>query len=203
MIFRSRTDLLANIVRPGDLVLDIGYADNLTTSHAAIKQLAKEVYGVDVKMPPTCRGDRHYIEANAENFSLPTRFDLIYAGDIIEHLSNPGMFLDSCKRHLTPNGRLVITTPNAFSFFSIVEKITHEEPNVHEDHTLYLNKPTVRSLLQKSGWSARRFDTVSDKLGDLWKGGIKRKMLASVYSLLGHFSEKYMLTMVVTATPSG
>lgn len=202
MIFRSRADLLNHIVRPDDVVLDIGYADNVTTSHALLKARAKEAYGVDIKTPESCKNDDHYIEANAEDFLLPTRVDLIYAGDIIEHLSNPGRFLDACKQHLAPGGRLVITTPNAFSFFSLIEKITHDEPNVHEDHTLYLNRPTMRTLLRKNGLKAERFDMVSDKLGDLWKGGVKRKFLAGMYSLLARCTDKYMITMVVTATPS-
>lgn len=39
-------------------------------------------------------------------------FDVIHAGDVIEHVSNLGGFLGFCKNNLRPGGRIVITTPN-------------------------------------------------------------------------------------------
>jgi 2-polyprenyl-3-methyl-5-hydroxy-6-metoxy-1,4-benzoquinol methylase len=43
-------------------------------------------------------------------------FDVIHAGDVIEHLSNLGGFLEFCKHNLKEDGRLVITTPNPCTY---------------------------------------------------------------------------------------
>jgi len=42
------------------------------------------------------------------------KFDIVIAGDIIEHLSNPGQMLDEIKRFCGSDTRVIITTPNAF-----------------------------------------------------------------------------------------
>lgn len=50
---------------------------------------------------------------NFESLQLERTFQVIVAGDVIEHVYNPGMFLHNCRKHLETDGRLVITTPNA------------------------------------------------------------------------------------------
>lgn len=44
------------------------------------------------------------------------RFELIFAGEIIEHLVDTDKFLQDLARCLKPNGSLIITTPNLASF---------------------------------------------------------------------------------------
>jgi 2-polyprenyl-3-methyl-5-hydroxy-6-metoxy-1,4-benzoquinol methylase len=39
-------------------------------------------------------------------------FDIIYCGEIIEHLFNPDRLLEEIRRTLKPGGRCIITTPN-------------------------------------------------------------------------------------------
>ena len=43
-------------------------------------------------------------------------FDLIFAGEIIEHLVDTDKFINDLARCLKPNGNLIITTPNLASF---------------------------------------------------------------------------------------
>jgi len=43
-------------------------------------------------------------------------FDLIFAGEVIEHLIDTDYFLDEVERCLRPGGALLITTPNLASF---------------------------------------------------------------------------------------
>jgi SAM-dependent methyltransferase len=38
--------------------------------------------------------------------------DLVFLGEVVEHLFDPGALLRECRRVLTPGGALVITTPN-------------------------------------------------------------------------------------------
>lgn len=57
-------------------------------------------------------GDIEFIQGNVLDLHLETRFDLIYANQIIEHLVYPRQMLSCLKTLLNPGGRLVVSTPN-------------------------------------------------------------------------------------------
>ena len=46
------------------------------------------------------------------------RFDVIFAGEIIEHLFDDRKFIRECQNFLKPNGILIITVPNLVSFLN-------------------------------------------------------------------------------------
>ena len=85
--------------------------------------------------------------------SLDETFDVIIGGEVIEHLSNPGSFLDGIKRFLRPDSKLVITTVNAycamrFAIYGLRGKRGHNEP-VHPDHVSYYSYRTLTLLLKR------------------------------------------------------
>jgi 2-polyprenyl-3-methyl-5-hydroxy-6-metoxy-1,4-benzoquinol methylase len=141
------------------------------------------------------------MEASAESFSLPKQFDVVFAGDLIEHLSNPGLFLSCARKQLRPGGRLIITTPNAFNIFSIAEKFSKGEPTVNPDHTCYFNSKTLEQLLQKNGWKVERVDFIYT-LGDLHRESWKKKVLNGIYWLFSKMTPRLVETLAVTATPT-
>jgi len=81
----------------------------------------------------------------------PEGFDLIIAGDIIEHLDNPGCFLDSCGEVLSENGVLYISTVNALSIVRFAKSLFRYEV-VHPDHTAYYSHKTLERLLHMKGY---------------------------------------------------
>ena len=111
-IFRNKNELINNIVKSTDVVLDVGFfgqgmtEDSPKWGHRMLRDRAKDVYGLDVALyEPTDHSRReHYKQGSAEQFRYETQFDKIYAGDLIEHLSNPGLFLDSCAKALKEGG---------------------------------------------------------------------------------------------------
>ncbi len=207
MIFKNKKALIEALdIERGTYVLDVGFVGQATRDgdinswpHAFLKAKSDHVYGVDLEFNTQTFPQPYYLEGSAEDFSFPIKFDVIFAGDLIEHISNAGLFLQACKSHLKPQGRLILTTPNAFSFFPIIEKLTHDEPNVNPDHTCYFNKKVMAVLLQKNGITNFTFGYIYT-LGTLWRGGIKRKILASIYWLLSEYTPKFLETMVVTIT---
>ncbi len=50
---------------------------------------------------------------NMETIDLSEKFEVVVAGDVLEHVSNQGLFLDNIRNHLSDGGKLIITTPNA------------------------------------------------------------------------------------------
>jgi 2-polyprenyl-3-methyl-5-hydroxy-6-metoxy-1,4-benzoquinol methylase len=160
-----------------------------------------EVYGIDIDFDESQipAQERHkYQKAAAEEFSFDKKFDVIFAGDLIEHLTNPGLFLENAKRHLSSGGRLIITTPNAFNLFNIAGKITRPEPVVNSDHTFYFNRRTIEVLLNKCGWNVAQFGFMYT-LGYEIKESPKKKVLNVVYRIFSYFTPKYYETLVVIA----
>jgi len=59
------------------------------------------------------------INSTLENFNgRKNSFDVIYLGEIVEHVKDPSRFLDKCNFLLKKSGRLLVTTPNTNSFIA-------------------------------------------------------------------------------------
>jgi SAM-dependent methyltransferase len=84
---------------------------------------------------------------------LGNRFDLILATDVIEHLSNPGLFLESCRALLSRSGHLLITTCNAFGIGRFAKALLNHEA-VHEEHTAYFSHRNLTRLCLMCGLTA-------------------------------------------------
>ncbi len=96
-------------------VLEIGYArggflDNL----AEYGNIAK--YAVDIN-DRQCGDDISFHKHDC-NRGLPdfgtTSFDIVFAGEVIEHVFDDRQFLSSIRSVLKPRGTLCLTTPNLF-----------------------------------------------------------------------------------------
>jgi SAM-dependent methyltransferase len=77
--------------------------------------------------------------------------DLVVAGEIIEHLTNPGGLLDAIHVLLRPGGRLVVTTTNATALTSSVAGLLGLEL-VNSDHVGWYSWWTGRTMLERHGW---------------------------------------------------
>ena len=124
--------------------------------HTNIKRYAKSVLGIDVSKE--CIGflkEKGYNVkmANAEDFDLNQRFDVIVAGELIEHLSNFQGFLNSVKKHLKRDGLLILSTPNMFYFREALFLVLRGYPPVHPEHTCYFEEVTLRQLLNRFSFS--------------------------------------------------
>jgi SAM-dependent methyltransferase len=85
-----------------------------------------------------------------DQIPLPT-IDVIVAGDVIEHLSNPGAMLDSMRRLSDEGTKLVITTPNALglpNFMRYGMNRFRDSP----DHVCSFSYMNLESLLGRHGW---------------------------------------------------
>jgi SAM-dependent methyltransferase len=60
----------------------------------------------------------HQCDPNA-GLPLPdASMDLVYAGEVIEHLVDPDRLVEECARVLRPDGWLLVTTPNPHVWYS-------------------------------------------------------------------------------------
>jgi 2-polyprenyl-3-methyl-5-hydroxy-6-metoxy-1,4-benzoquinol methylase len=79
--------------------------------------------------------------------NLP-KFDVVVAGDIIEHLSNPGKMLDGVAKHLKPAGVLVVSTPNSMGLPAFVRYLFGRFREGLQ-HVLCFNPITLAQLLER------------------------------------------------------
>lgn len=150
-------------------VLDIGCADHRSYDelikdnqwlHKRICDVAKKVVGIDyledqVEML-TSKGYQIYVAdvEHLENLKTDEKFDLIVAGEIIEHLSNPGLFLDGIKRFLNENGQLLLSTPNCFGYvrYKNLSRDIGEDVWLNEEHSQWYSFNTLKQLLERHGY---------------------------------------------------
>lgn len=99
-------------------ILDVGCAQG--TLALLLAERGHKVWAMDIRQPFLDyaasryeKGDIHFVCANAMEVDLEQRYDLIFANQIVEHLVYPVEFTQRLKGWLKPDGRLVMTTPNA------------------------------------------------------------------------------------------
>lgn len=125
--------------------------------HVAIDAVADELWGIDLDRAglDTLRaaGFANLYEADIERLDaagVSGRFDVIVAGEIVEHLTSPGAFLRQVPRLLAPGGRLLVTVPSAQSIRLVANALRRVEV-VHPDHKAYFSPHTLRELLASAG----------------------------------------------------
>ena len=136
--------------------------------HHRIDAVAAELYGFDYDQEGldilAADGTNNLFRADLEDLrSVPLErtFDVIVAGEIIEHLVNPGLFLSGIRRFMAPETSLMITTVNAYSAarfltYSLRGKGGYNEP-VHPDHVAYFSYKTLGKMIEKGGLEVREF----------------------------------------------
>jgi SAM-dependent methyltransferase len=172
----QRVDYLKETCR-GKTVLHLGCTnwpytqdvlDEGTLLHLELQGIARELSGLDADQEGLDLlgglGVRNLYRADLERLEeaeLDQQFDVILAGEMIEHLSNPGLFLRGIKRFMRSDSTLVITTVNAYCGFRLFVyglrgRGGRAEP-VHPDHVAYYSYSTLHHLLSREKLVAKRF----------------------------------------------
>jgi 2-polyprenyl-6-hydroxyphenyl methylase/3-demethylubiquinone-9 3-methyltransferase len=82
-----------------------------------------------------------------EKFGL---FDVVVASEVIEHLSNVGLFLDNVKALLKADGLFLLTTPNAQHIRHIIMPYSHSY-----DHMVSFTMQLLQQILTHHGFTIR------------------------------------------------
>lgn len=62
-------------------------------------------------------------------------FDIVYAAELIEHITNPDYLLEECYRILKPGGFIIITTPNLAAWYNRFLLLFGMQPMFYEFST--------------------------------------------------------------------
>jgi 2-polyprenyl-3-methyl-5-hydroxy-6-metoxy-1,4-benzoquinol methylase len=80
--------------------------------------------------------------------------EVIVAGEIIEHLANPLVFLKSFKDlSILKGGELLLSTPNATALHNCLIAFSNCE-STHPDHLCILSFKTISTLLSRAGYNS-------------------------------------------------
>jgi len=159
--------------------------------------------GLNIKKG-TLKGARY-----ADNF-----FDVIFLGDIIEHVRDPRELLVECKRALKTGGMLIISTPNLDSFWAKATFKLYTWFNIPwsvltpPHHLFQFSENNLKQLLDDSGFTSmatwfRRPPTLKYELGSLhlwgkWRREKTFKNFLFMFSAFAVYTKVYILDLLIT-----
>jgi len=135
----------------GTKILDIGCAE---MPNVYIKN--KELIGLDLLSAKLPENYAAAVLGNAYDLPEPFSahsFDTVFAGEVIEHVSDPVRFLKRIYMTLKPGGRIILSTPNPLSPPEMLCNVFLNRKILYcNDHiTLYPQRWLVR-VLEMSGF---------------------------------------------------
>jgi SAM-dependent methyltransferase len=136
--------------------------------HSDLAKISKELYGFDFDQKGldilSENGTKNLYLADLEKLdevNLDEIFDVIIAGEMIEHLSNVGLFLRGIKRFMNKNTKLIITTINAYGAlrFAIygLRGNGGKKEFVHPDHVAYYSYSTLNLVISRENLVVKDF----------------------------------------------
>ena len=178
---RDRLAWLAPFVARGAVLalgcIDERHPERIAGSlHAGLKRLNPAVIGADADaraIAAVAALGFEVREADAQSTPLGGPYDAIVAAELIEHLDQPGAFLDNARRSLAPGGRLLLTTPNPFYANQFAKILKHGEPQVHARHRAWFDPRTLSVLLASRGFEIEAFAWLAPEKG-LLRGALAR-----------------------------
>lgn len=147
---KERGSLLKQYIGVGKKILDIGCRDGSLTKHYIY---GNEVLGVDI--------DAKLLAGAAKNYNIETKvmdlngdwnelggikFDVIVAGEILEHLYYPENVLSKIKKHLKNNGMFIGSVPNAFSLKNRLRYLFGKKKNTPLEDPTHINQFSYKDI---------------------------------------------------------
>jgi 2-polyprenyl-6-hydroxyphenyl methylase/3-demethylubiquinone-9 3-methyltransferase len=167
----------------GKSALDVGCGAGLLAEPLA--RLGASVTGLDASPDLIAIAREHaaarFLEIDyrsGELAELKGQFDLITCMEVIEHVADPAVFVDTLAKRLNPDGLLILSTPNATSWskllmITVAEGIGQIPKGTHEFER-FISPERMQALLSAAGlkcldvegiaWSPTRGLHLSDDL---------------------------------------
>lgn len=171
-----------------------------TWNFGILAQYAAKIKGFDILAEDVeeARRDGFDIDVgDAETYLAADRYEVVFVGDLIEHLSNPGLFLECCHQNLADAGQLVVATPNTYSFAKLVRVVARRtnEPPVNPEHVCYYTPRTLEETVTRHGFRLNSIQycdlDYTNGHGSVWK----RRQLA-INAQLSTWCPRFSQTMV-------
>jgi 2-polyprenyl-3-methyl-5-hydroxy-6-metoxy-1,4-benzoquinol methylase len=168
--YQLRRAFLRRGVMSGERVLDVGCGDGRFAAELAAH--GASVVGIDVAEEPLRRARERNerldlrLVAPAGGWPLEdASFDVVWAGEVIEHVADTAGWLSEVRRVLRPRGRLLMSTPNHGLLTRLYVAISRDafEANFDplSDHLRFYTRRLLARVLHEFRFEAVRVDAVA------------------------------------------
>jgi len=173
---RTSLSVLAGLVHRGATVLDLGCGSG------ALGQFLKETRdctsdGVTLSQAEADHAQPHYrtVEvadletADLRSMFASKRYDYIVCADVLEHLRRPENVLQVCRELLAPDGKLLISVPNA-AYAGLLAELLEGELRYREEglldrtHLRFFTRRSLVRFMAEQRWELDAVDTITREL---------------------------------------
>lgn len=170
--------------------LDIGCGGGIFAESAARLPTTKQVTAIDptpsvlavakahAKKDPSLSGKLFYKQTSIEELAVPQDpkdgYDVVSLFEVIEHIDEPGPFLERVRPFVKPGGWLVMSTiartwVSWFTTNLVAEDLLRIVPPGTHDWNKYINEEELRHFFAGKGWDTPRVMGVVYVPGLGWK----------------------------------
>jgi 2-polyprenyl-3-methyl-5-hydroxy-6-metoxy-1,4-benzoquinol methylase len=123
------------------------------------------------------------------------KFDVIFAGEMMEHLFDDRKFINECKNILKPDGILIITVPNlVFSANRLLMLLGKMPMFAYAPYHYHIyNKKSVENLVKQEGFEI--FKTISSHI----LFSTRRNKIGRIFEILGDIFPSLGAHLIVCA----
>jgi glycosyltransferase involved in cell wall biosynthesis/ubiquinone/menaquinone biosynthesis C-methylase UbiE len=148
---------------PPSKVLDLGCSSGLLAEQ--VRANGHRVTGVDrQEFPESIDRLDEFAIGDLEDGIPPqvgSGFDVVLAGDVLEHLRRPELLLEEIKRVMDPGGRLIISVPNFGHWYPRVRTLLgvfdyDQRGILDKTHYRFFTRKSLDRLVRNAGFEVRR-----------------------------------------------
>jgi SAM-dependent methyltransferase len=156
-------------------VLDLGCVQhtaehalsNKSWLHRHILKVARSVVGVDYLESEVAHLKKQGFNVICADVTKPIlidkQFDVIVAGDLIEHLTNFDGFFDNCRRLLKPGGIVIISTPNPYYHANLYFLALRRHYFINPEHTCWIDPQCLSQLAARYNLKIASVDFIGQR----------------------------------------
>lgn len=195
---QSRVDYLTKVVA-GRKILDVGVVahtreaiDDPDWLHGHLRRSASQCLGVDILEESVAfllsQGFNVRL-ADITQQPLDERFDVITAGEVLEHIGEPARFMKHCSMMLEPKGRLLVSVPNPWYINVILKNLRKSSMFVDSaDHVAWYDANAIYELAQRNGLELVAYSGIAIGTPATWRARVFFR-LGSLLMKIGAASE--------------
>lgn len=159
--FALRSAFLLARVAPGERILDLGCGEGAFA--AALAAAGANVLAADIAAEPLRRAREAHPDLELQlleeeaRWSIPdSAFDVVWAGEVIEHVADTAGWLSELRRVLRSGGRLLLSTPSLgpaqLLGAAVSRRVFATRFDPRSDHLRYYSRATLAALISDFGF---------------------------------------------------
>jgi methionine biosynthesis protein MetW len=190
----KRISIFLGLIGKGKRVLDLGCGDGFVCE--MLLKNNNEVVGVEVSEAAIKKAKNKGIKVYDCDLSsdwsslVEGKFDVVLAGEIIEHVFDTDKFLRNVRSVLKEEGRLILSTPNLASLGRRIFLLFGRNPLIEltarkddAGHIRYFTFGSLKKLLEENGFKLISFR--SDYVNFDKAGKVRSSLMANLFPTLG------------------